>query len=134
MLKTIQEQAVSFGAELVQDSVADIRKEAEYFVIETENREPIHSQASHSGHRNGCQTGRQNRRSNQAGNRTVYQNHLQADESGKTNVEGIWAAGICAGASFHTIIAAGDGAKVAINVISELNGERYMDHDALPKK
>ncbi len=51
--------------------------------------------------------------------------------SGKTNIEGIWAAGTCAGVSVHTIITAGDGAKVAINLISELNGERYVDHDVL---
>ncbi|MGV2795152.1 pyridine nucleotide-disulfide oxidoreductase, partial [Clostridium perfringens] len=28
-------------------------------------------------------------------------------------------------------ITAGDGAKVAIELISELNGERYVDHDVL---
>jgi hypothetical protein len=31
----------------------------------------------------------------------------------------------------HTIVTAGDGAKVAINVISEINGERHVDHDVL---
>lgn len=56
---------------------------------------------------------------------------LNADSEGKTNVQGIWAAGTAAGVSVHTIITAGDGAKVAINVISELNGERYVDHDVL---
>ena len=56
---------------------------------------------------------------------------LKVDAEGKTNIEGIWAAGTCAGVSVHTIITAGDGAKVAINVISELNGERYVDHDIL---
>jgi uncharacterized protein (DUF2141 family) len=34
-----------------------------------------------------------------------------------------------AGVSVHAVITAGDGGKVAINVISELNGERYVDHD-----
>jgi thioredoxin reductase len=56
---------------------------------------------------------------------------LNVDAEGKTNVEGIWAAGTIAGVSVHTIITAGDGAKVAINVISELNGERYVDHDLM---
>ncbi|WP_276353919.1 FAD-dependent oxidoreductase [Cohnella caldifontis] len=50
---------------------------------------------------------------------------------GKTNLANVWAAGTIAGVSMHTIITAGDGAKVAINVISELNGERYVDHDVL---
>ncbi len=56
---------------------------------------------------------------------------VDADKDGKTNISGIWAAGTIAGVSVHTIITAGDGARVAINVISELNGERYVDHDVL---
>lgn len=58
---------------------------------------------------------------------------IQTDGKGRTDIEGIWAAGTCAGMSVHTIITAGDGAKVAINVISEMNGERYVDHDVLKK-
>ncbi|MEX2415894.1 MAG: FAD-dependent oxidoreductase [Paenibacillaceae bacterium] len=54
---------------------------------------------------------------------------VAVDNTGKTSIPGIWAAGTIAGASVHTIITAGDGAKVAINIISELNGERYVDHD-----
>lgn len=56
---------------------------------------------------------------------------FDVDADGKTNIAGIWAAGTVAGVSMHTIITAGDGAKVAINVISKLNGERYVDHDIL---
>lgn len=134
LVNTIREQAVSFGAELVQGGVADIRKEAEGFVIETENRDPVIAKQvilatgmiAKLADKTGVET--------EPGTEPFIKTIFKTDESGKTNVEGIWAAGICAGASFHTIIAAGDGAKVAINVISELNGERYMDHDALPKK
>lgn len=50
---------------------------------------------------------------------------------GKTSLDHVWAAGTAAGVSVHTIITAGDGAKVAINVISEINGDRYVDHDVL---
>ena len=56
---------------------------------------------------------------------------IDVDPSGKTNLDHVWAAGTVAGVSMHTIITAGDGAKVAINVISFLNGERYVDHDVL---
>lgn len=56
---------------------------------------------------------------------------VEVDKSGKTNIEGVWAAGTCAGESVHTIITAGHGASVAINVISDINGERYVDHDIL---
>lgn len=53
------------------------------------------------------------------------------DAAGKTSMPGVWAAGTIAGVSMHTIVTAGDGAKVAINVVSELNGERWVDHDVL---
>lgn len=56
---------------------------------------------------------------------------LDVDAQGRTNIPGVWAAGTCTGVSVHAIITAGDGAKVAINVVSELNGERYVDHDIL---
>ncbi len=56
---------------------------------------------------------------------------VDADASGRTSMAGVWAAGTCAGVSMHTIITAGDGAAKAINIISELNGERYVDHDMM---
>ena len=56
---------------------------------------------------------------------------IDVDAEGKTNMPHVWAAGTVAGESMHGIITAGHGAKVAINVISELNGERYVDHDVL---
>lgn len=56
---------------------------------------------------------------------------IDIDDTGKTSLDHVWAAGTVAGVSMHTIITAGDGARVAINVISSLNGERYVDHDIL---
>lgn len=57
---------------------------------------------------------------------------VAVDREGRTNVPGIWAAGTCAGVSVHTIVTAGDGARVAINLISALKGERHVDHEVLP--
>lgn len=57
---------------------------------------------------------------------------IAVDAEGKTSVPGVWAAGVCAGASAHTIISAGEGARVAINIISGEKGERWVDHDRLP--
>ncbi|HWJ64026.1 MAG TPA: FAD-dependent oxidoreductase [Acidimicrobiales bacterium] len=54
------------------------------------------------------------------------------DGEGRTSVPGVWAAGTAAGVSVHTIITAGDGARVAINLLSERTGERHVDHDVLP--
>jgi thioredoxin reductase (NADPH) len=56
---------------------------------------------------------------------------VAVDGEGRTSVPGIWAAGTAAGVSVHTIVTAGDGARVAINLISEARGERHVDHDVL---
>ena len=57
---------------------------------------------------------------------------VAVDAQGRTDVPGLWAAGTCAGTSVHTIITAGDGARVAINVISALKGARHVDHEVMP--
>ena len=53
------------------------------------------------------------------------------DPDGRTSLDGVWAAGTAAGVSVHTIITAGDGARVAINLLSRRKGERHVDHDVL---
>jgi len=57
---------------------------------------------------------------------------VATDDEGRSSIPGIWAAGTVGGVSVHTIVTAGDGARVAINLISALRGERYADHDVLP--
>jgi thioredoxin reductase len=54
------------------------------------------------------------------------------DAEGRTSIPGVWAAGIIAGASAHTIVTAGHGAAVAINLVSQARGARYIDHDRMP--
>jgi thioredoxin reductase (NADPH) len=58
---------------------------------------------------------------------------VDVDSQGRTSLAGVWAAGTAAGVSVHTIVTAGDGARVAINLISSTKGERWVDHDALPR-
>jgi len=57
---------------------------------------------------------------------------VSTDPQGRTTLPGVWAAGTVAGTSVHTIVTAGDGARVAINLVSARRGERYVDHDVLP--
>lgn len=57
---------------------------------------------------------------------------VDVDVEGRTNVDHIWAAGTAGDVSVHTIVTAGDGARVAINIISDQRGERHVDHDVLP--
>ncbi|NEU32393.1 FAD-dependent oxidoreductase [bacterium LRH843] len=124
------EQAKKFGAEMIETTVTAIQKSDSGFSIETENgtvdAENIiiaTGMLTSLAEATGLET--------KPGTEPRIKTIFDVDAAGKTNIEGIWAAGTCAGVSMHTIITAGDGAKVAINLISELNGERYVDHDVL---
>lgn len=125
-----KKQAAKFGAELVQAKAVRIERAGEGFRVETESGS---YEAKHVILATGMSVdlaesaGVQTKPGTEPRIKTVID--TQAD--GRTNIPGIWAAGTVAGVSMHTIVTAGDGAKVAINVISELNGERYVDHDVL---
>ncbi len=123
-----KKQAEKFGAEVIHGKVVNIVKQGDTLEIETEEGK---YEAKHVilatgflmdlAEKIGLKT--------KPGTEPRVKEIVDVDASGKSSVEGIWAAGTCAGVSVHTIVTAGDGAKVAINVISELNGERYVDHD-----
>lgn len=125
-----KKQAAKFGAEIVAGKATNIVRGQDALTVETEQGD---FEAKHVI----VATGMFVDLAEAAGLETVPGTEprikavLKVDAAGKTGVPGVWAAGTCAGVSMHTIITAGDGAKVAINVISELNGERYVDHDVL---
>ncbi len=130
LITTGKQQAAEFGAELIEDTVENIVKTDSGFKIETEKQSFEAKQviiatgvATQLAENIGLKT--------KPGTEPRIKTVLEVDANGKTNIDGIWAAGTIAGVSVHTIITAGDGAKVAINVLSELNGERYVDHDIL---
>lgn len=130
LVSTGKKQAEKFGAELVDATVESIEKKEAAFVITT-------SEGSYEAKHVILATGFLADLAEKAGVQTKpgteprVKTIIDVDASGQTNIPGIWAAGTTAGVSVHTIITAGDGAKVAINVISEINGERYVDHDVL---
>ncbi len=125
-----KKQAEKFGAAVVQDTVTNLTKTDAGFTLEAEG-------SSYTAQHVIIATGIGMDLAEKAGVQTKEGTEpripkvIAADTQGKTNIEGVWAAGTAAGVSVHTIITAGDGAKVAINVISEINGERYVDHDIL---
>lgn len=130
LIETGKKQAAKFGAEIEEGTVENIEKAEIGFTVTA--GEKLYS-AKHVIVAAGLSTdlaekaGLKTKEGTEPRIKTV----LDVDADGKTNVDGIWAAGTIAGVSVHTIITAGDGAKVAINVISELNGERYVDHDLM---
>lgn len=125
-----KKQASIYGAEIVESTVQNIVKSGDGFRIETGNQAYEANQvilatglAVDLAEKAGIHT--------KDGTEPRINRVIDVDTSGRTNIAGIWAAGTAAGVSVHTIITAGDGAKTAVNVISELNGERYVDHDVL---
>lgn len=131
LVETGHHQAVKFGAELVAAQATGLVQSGEGFVVETD--EGTSYEAKHVILATGVMTdlaaaaGVLTKDGTEPRIKTV----VAVDPAGRTNVDGIWAAGTVAGASVHAVITAGDGAKVAVNVISELNGARYVDHDVL---
>ncbi len=125
-----KKQAKKFGAEIISTKVINIEKQENGFKLETESG---NFEAKYVILATGLwadlaeKVGLKTKPATEPRIKTV----IDVDSNGLTNIEGIWAAGTVAGVSVHTIVTSGDGAKVAINVISELNGERYVDHDVL---
>jgi len=134
LIETGKSQAKKFGAELIEDTAISVEKNNSGFSIVTENKGNIEAKHVIFATGLGVDLAEKLGVKTKPGTEPRIKTVLDAAADGKTNVDGAWAAGTCAGVSVHTIITAGDGAKVAINVISELNGERYVDHDILKPK
>jgi thioredoxin reductase (NADPH) len=130
MVELGKKQALKFGAELVQGKAVNIIQSNEGFRLETENGS---YQAAHIILATGVsvELAEQIGLATKPGTEPRIKSIIETDGEGKTSIQGIWAAGTAAGVSVHTIVTAGHGAAVAINVISELNGARYVDHDIL---
>ncbi|MCR8643211.1 FAD-dependent oxidoreductase [Paenibacillus sp. N1-5-1-14] len=132
MVELGKKQALKFGAEIVETKVTFVgeAEAGEGLVVETEggNYEAKHVILA---------TGAIPELAENSGLTIVDGTEprikfvAEVDEFGRTSTPGIWAAGVAAGVSVHSIITAGDGARVAINVISEIKGQRYVDHDVL---
>jgi thioredoxin reductase (NADPH) len=125
-----KQQAIKFGAEIVEDTVQNITSSENGLTITTEQGT---YEAKHIIFATGALTDLAEHvgLTTKPGTEPRIKTIIEVDASGKTSIPGIWAAGTVAGVSVHAIITAGDGAKAAINIISELNGSRYADHDMM---
>lgn len=133
LLSVGREQAEFFGTEFKEGTVSNVTKNGDRFVAETEEGESFEGGAVILA------TGANLALAETIGVKTIAATEpriktvVEVDSEGRTNIEGIWACGTAGGVSVHTIITSGDGARVAINLISELNGARYVDHDMIKK-
>ncbi|MRG85599.1 FAD-dependent oxidoreductase [Salinibacillus xinjiangensis] len=127
------QQAKALGAEFKTDEINKIEEHKDHFLVQMGKHE---YEAKHIL----LATGLSVDLAEQMGLKIVdgkeprIARNIKVDEHGKTGKKNVWAAGTVAGESVHTIITAGHGAKVAVNIISEINGERYVDHDILQSK
>jgi thioredoxin reductase (NADPH) len=127
-----KQQALRFGAEIVEETVTNIVSTAAGLTITSDQGS---YEAAHVIFATGALTDLADQIGlvTKPGTEPRIKTIIDVDAAGKTNIPGIWAAGTVAGVSVHSIITSGDGAKAAINIISELNGSRYVDHDMMKK-
>jgi thioredoxin reductase (NADPH) len=130
LVETGHRQAAHFGAELIKAAVTDVKKTEDGFKLVTDQGEFDARQvilATGATADLAAKIGLETRPATEPRIKTV----LVVDPDGRTKMPGIWAAGTVAGVSVHVAVTSGDGARVAINVISGINGARWVDHDVL---
>ncbi len=128
------QQVEKAGAKLVKGKAATLEKSGDTFTVTLEDG------TRHEGKQVLLATGFAFDVAEQAGVATLpgtephVKRILEVDREGRTNLAGVWGAGTIAGVSVHVAVTAADGARVAINLVSALKGERWVDHDAMPPK
>jgi thioredoxin reductase len=127
-------QAARAGAEIVDGKVTELTRQGdEGFVLKTEDGKTVEAKQVILTIGANAALAKDAGIAVKEGSEPRIREVVDVDREGRTSVPGVWAAGTAAGVSVHTIITAGDGARVAINLISAGKGERHVDHDALPR-
>ena len=130
LLNAGQEQATNHGAKLVEGEVDSIKETENGFAV-TAGGETY--KAKHVLFATGmsAKLAEESGLTVTEGTEPRVAKIIKVKDDGQTEKKNVWAAGTVAGVSVHTIITSGDGARVAVNILSEINGERYVDHDIL---
>jgi thioredoxin reductase len=126
-------QAQRAGAEVVHAKVVDLQRQGENgFAIRTEDGANYEAKQVILTLGASPDLAKQAGINTREGTEPRIKEIVDVDAQGRTSMPGVWAAGTTAGVSVHTIITAGDGARVAINLISDTKGARHVDHDRMP--
>lgn len=124
-------QAQNLGAEWVIAQVKDITREDGGFSLKTEDGQTFRAKEILLATGAAMGLAEMLNLEFTDGQEPRYSRVLRVDADGRTSQPGVWAAGIIAGASAHTIVTAGHGAYVAVGLISQREGERHVQHDVL---
>ncbi len=128
VLKRGKEKLENFGGEFREEEVQKLERTDERFRIETSESEYeseyviIASAGSHDyiefelEYEDGVE------------GPYMMDEHIKTDDSNKA-AEGVYAAGLANSWEYQTSTAIGDGAKTAVNLLSEIKGEPFTDHD-----
>jgi thioredoxin reductase len=128
-------QAARAGAEVVEGKVVELQRQSadEGFSVRTEDGKSFEAKQVILTLGANPELARTAGITVKPGTEPRIREIIDVDRDGRTSMPGVWAAGTNAGVSVHTIITAGDGARVAVNLISDTKGERHVDHDVLPR-
>ena len=134
LVETGKAQAARAGAEVVHAKVVDLQRQGENgFLVRTEDGNNYEAKQVILTLGASPELAKQAGINTREGTEPRIKEIIDVDAQGRTSMPGVWAAGTTAGVSVHTIITAGDGARVAINLISDTKGERHVDHDMMPR-
>ena len=123
--------AVKFGAEWIEDEVTSLTVQDDVVTLRTAGERTVQARDVLLAQGVNTMLATEAGILTEAGREPWIKTVITVDSLGRTSVPHVWAAGTIAGTSVHTIIVAGDGARVAVNVISSRRGERHVDHDTL---
>jgi thioredoxin reductase len=126
-------QAATAGAEVVAGKVVELQPAGDGFRVRTEAGQDFEAKQVVLTLGANPELARLAGITTKPGTEPRIKEIVDVDAEGRTSMPGVWAAGTAAGVSVHTIVTAGDGARVAINLISATKGERHVDHDAMPR-
>jgi thioredoxin reductase len=134
LVDTGKAQAAHAGAEVVDGKVVELRRDGDVkFTLKTEDGKSFEAKQVILTLGANPELAKEAGIATKPGTEPRIREIVDVDRDGRTSMPGVWAAGTAAGVSVHTIITAGDGARVAINLISGIKGERHVDHDVLPR-
>ncbi|SDE78472.1 FAD binding domain-containing protein [Thermus arciformis] len=121
LLERLREHARRYGAEVRPGVVKGVRDMGGVFEVETENGVEEAERLLLCTHKDPTLPSLLG-----LARRGTY---VDTDEGGRTSYPRVYAAGVARGkVPGHAIISAGDGAYVAVHLVSDLRGEPYKDH------
>jgi thioredoxin reductase len=126
-------QATKLGAEWVVAQVASVEQKDGGYLVTTEDGRTFEAKQVVLATGGATALAEQIGLEMAEGREPHFPKVVKVDAEGRTGRPGLWAAGVLAGVSAHTIITAGHGANVAVALLSELQGKRHVQHEVLKK-